>query len=150
LRPFKDEIGSENVKLKCMKTLFSLLFLLCIASLNLSGQGDSIFKNHNRPFPDSIFSDKRFFDLSDSLYLHSQKVINPVPGISNRHFNIVIPEIKDPYDKIMSERFPGSDRYYAKRPELISHDINSFNKKPDTTVKYYLIIRNPVTLSRDY
>ena len=48
-------------------------------------------------------------------------------------------------DFVVVEEFPGASRFYAKRPNLISSPYEkSFIIKPDTTVKHYLIIKDPV------
>lgn len=44
------------------------------------------------------------------------------------------------------EQYPGSSRYYAEIPYLkkILSEDNAFVKRPDTSAKYYLIVKNPL------
>lgn len=44
------------------------------------------------------------------------------------------------------EQYPGSSRYYAEIPYLkkILSEDNAFVRKPDTSAKYYLIVKNPL------
>lgn len=66
-----------------------------------------------------------------------------------------IPQIRDkrnhgnlinPYDAIASERFPGSEKFYARRPELARPYDKSFIIPPVSPgEKYYLIIKDPIT-----
>lgn len=51
-------------------------------------------------------------------------------------------------DSELKEQYPGASRYYAKRPVFSSY--GNFIAEPDTTVKYYLIIKDPLrnTVSR--
>jgi hypothetical protein len=47
-------------------------------------------------------------------------------------------------DLIVAEEFPGSSRYFAKWPKLSSSAYEkSFLVKPDSALKYYLIIKDP-------
>jgi hypothetical protein len=44
------------------------------------------------------------------------------------------------------EYYPGSKRYYAKRPLNKRYSYyDSFVKEPDNSAKYYLIIKDPLT-----
>jgi hypothetical protein len=51
----------------------------------------------------------------------------------------------EPYlDFGVAEKFPGSSKFYAKNPSLISSPYEkSFVLSPDTSAKHYLIIMNP-------
>lgn len=51
----------------------------------------------------------------------------------NRQFN---------KDSSLTDQFPGADRYYAKRPVLAPY--GGFIAEPDTSVKLYLIIVDPL------
>jgi len=45
-----------------------------------------------------------------------------------------------------AEEYPGSSIHYAKRPSLFQMPNEKFfNIKPDTTAKYYLIIKDPLS-----
>jgi hypothetical protein len=45
-----------------------------------------------------------------------------------------------------AEEYPGSSIYYAKRPSLLQMPNEKFFIiKPDTTAKYYLIIKDPLS-----
>ena len=46
-----------------------------------------------------------------------------------------------------AEEYPGSSIYYAKRPSLLQMpNERYFIIKPDTTEKYYLILKDPLSL----
>jgi hypothetical protein len=133
-----------------MKTIALLIVCGVIFTLNLTGQ---IKKNRNPLYDqgnDSLkiapyFEDHGYskfykkFDLPDNI------IINPDLNFWGKNFKIESPEIKRSYDKTFSEKFPGSNKFYAKRPYLINPDDKFFIKKPDTSARYYLIIKDPIT-----
>jgi len=44
-----------------------------------------------------------------------------------------------------AEEYPGSSIYYAKRPsQLQMTNEKFFIIKPDTTLKYYLVVKDPI------
>lgn len=45
-------------------------------------------------------------------------------------------------DPTLTEQYPGASRYYAKRPVFAPY--GKFIIEPDTSVKYYLIIKDPL------
>jgi hypothetical protein len=51
----------------------------------------------------------------------------------------------NPAQSPIAEEFPGASRYYAKLGDYIFITEKSFIKKPDTTSKQYLIIKNPLS-----
>jgi hypothetical protein len=53
--------------------------------------------------------------------------------------------VKFSSDFAEAEKFPGASRFYAKNPNLLSSPYEkSFILKPDTSIKSYLIIIDPV------
>jgi len=129
-----------------MKTSVFIIALICITSLRLNGQVDWPSKQFQDIFQDSKITKPIIKYPKNNHDLYSDKIIKPIWDQSLKHNHIELPEIKYSYDKLLAERFPGSEIFYAKRPNLISIQ-KSFVKKPDTTAKYYLIIKDPI-LSR--
>ena len=59
--------------------------------------------------------------------------------------NKSMPHLVSP-DSIAGKMFPGSSVFYGKKRFLHPYSYEkSFIVRPDTTVKYYLIIKNPIT-----
>lgn len=121
-----------------MKTIILVLSALLSTSLLLEAQdlneklnpGDSI------EFQDLI---KKFNDKNLEL-----KVF---PGNKNR--DLLSEYIKKfDTDSELKEQYPGASRYYAKIP--VFSPYGNFIIEPDTTVKYFLIIKDPLrnTVSR--
>jgi hypothetical protein len=55
-------------------------------------------------------------------------------------------EINHSQNYAYAEEYPGSSIYYAKRPSLLQMPNEKFFIiKPDTTAKYYLIIKDPLS-----
>jgi len=129
-----------------MKTITILSLLVFISSFNLYGQIDGPNKRFHSQKSDSIFIKPFFENPNENFDLHHDRILKP--NLSQKRFHIESPEIKNSYDKLLAERFPGSETFYAKRPYLIYPYEKSFIKKPDTTAKYYLIIKDPITHRR--
>ena len=45
-------------------------------------------------------------------------------------------------DSTLTEQYPGASRYFAKRPTFAPY--GNFILEPDTSVKYFLIIKDPL------
>ncbi len=98
-----------------MKALILVIFILLAIPVCLSGQT----RKYRIPF-------------------NSQK---PDTGLLKRHFYFRSPEREQ--DRIAAETYPGSERFYARRP-FLPHLPGKFNIRPDTTEKFYLIIKDPL------
>jgi hypothetical protein len=131
-----------------MKALIISLFIITLLSKGLEGQNktakDSVIINkHFRQFvPQLSPSDKSkdFFQQTDTIISEKffrQQIPGFMPGGEYRAFTEMLPDTN-------INQFPGSSRYYAKRPELISSDRH-FIMNPDTSSKCFLIIKNPLT-----
>jgi hypothetical protein len=127
-----------------MKTIAIIMVLVCMSFLRLNGQIDRPNKRFQNLLPDSLITKPLFKYPERNFDLYSDKIIRPNLDQSLKHYHIESPEIKNSYDKLLAERFPGSEKFYAKRPYLKYPYEKSFVKKPDTTVKYYLIIKDPI------
>lgn len=135
-----------------MKTMTLIMFSIWLISIPLSGQTD-LYKYH---FKDLI-SDTTFSNsLSDNhcinkdfkiiqkneLFGDKKRIQNPDLGL--KHFPPANLKTRRYPDLKIAEEYPGSSRFYAKRPYLNFYAYEkSFIIKPDTTVKYYLIIKDP-------
>lgn len=138
-----------------MKKAILILILAnsIIFTINLSGQIDKDRNLFSIPQNDSIIIKPYNFHQSPNnpiqkFNLPDSKIIIPNFDLSNKDFNLKSPELSDPYDNLSSEKFPGSENFYAKRPNPPYTYEKSFVKKPDTTVKYQLIIIDPITQRR--
>jgi hypothetical protein len=135
-----------------MKTTILLMFSFIFITGSLFGQKDK----HN--YIDSDIR-KQFFPITNP---NSPRLRKPDLNLPNKFEG---PTLKDldrftlyqdsstiRYDTVslysdfvVVEDFPGASRFYAKRPYFISSPYErSFILKPDTTVKHYLIIKDPV------
>jgi hypothetical protein len=131
-----------------MKTIAPILLFVCISSFSLYGQTDGPSKPFHNQKSDSIFIKPCFKNPNKNFDLYRDRILKPNSDLSQKRFHFESPEIKNSYDKLFAERFPGSEIFYAKRPYLIYSYEKSFVKKPDTTAKYYLIIKDPITHRR--
>jgi hypothetical protein len=133
-----------------MKTIALMIVCGVIFTINLTGQIDKNCNLFNDQKNDSIriapyFDDHTYGKLYKKFDLPDNIIINPDLDLGKKHFNIEPPTIKRSYDKLLAEKYPGSDRFYAKRGYIFNAADKSFVIKPDTTVKYYLIIKDPIT-----
>ncbi len=133
-----------------MKTIPLFLFLVFAFSFNLTGQTDRHSNRFNHQKSDTIFStpflNNPSFPIPDKKFdLYSDRIIKPDIDLIQKHFNIESPGIKLSNDTLSAERYPGSDRFYAKSPYLPYMYEKSFIKKPDTKAKYFLIIKDPIS-----
>ncbi|MGD0340938.1 MAG: hypothetical protein ABSA76_04415 [Bacteroidales bacterium] len=133
-----------------MKTFALTAVCGIIFTINLTGQID---KNHN------LFSDQKNDSLKITPYsgdhtygklykkfdLPNNKSTNPDLDLGEKHFYFESPALKRFNDKILAKKFPGSDRFYAKRGHKFNPAEKSFIIKPDTISKYYLIIKDSIT-----
>ena len=134
-----------------MKTTILLMFSFIFITGSLFGQKDK----HN--YIDSDIR-KQFFPIEKSISPQFKKPDFKLPKkfdsstIRNLdRFRLYQDSSSIKYDTaslssdfVVVEEFPGSSRFYAKKPNLNSSPFEkSFITKPDTTVKYYLIIKDP-------
>jgi TonB-dependent SusC/RagA subfamily outer membrane receptor len=140
-----------------MKTAFVLMFSILLISRSLMGQTDK-FK-----FDDSKM--KRGSSVSSDLYnnqldansciirnLDPLTVIGPQKFGSGQNNFFQDPLKNELYRNMLTaEEFPGSSKYYARRPSLnFSPYQKSFSLKPDASAKYFLhIIPKPPLLQNN-
>lgn len=87
----------------------------------------------------SDFSSKRNFNLPDIPEIDRKFL----PG--NERIFRQIPGMQEFDNQQPGSEFPGSSRFYARRPYLhINPGSRNFIMKPDSSVKYYLIIKDPL------
>jgi hypothetical protein len=127
-----------------MKPITFLSLLVFISSFSLYGQIDGPSKRFHSQKSDSVFIKPFFEKPNENFNLHHDRILKP--DLSQKRFRIESPGIKNSFDKLLAERFPGSEKFYAKRPYLIYPYEIPFIRKPDTTAKYYLIIKEPFSL----
>jgi len=131
-----------------MKTIILVVFSALTISVTLSGQPDLYKYQFKNPLADNILS----IDISGSSLINrysdiSQKI--DLSGYNNQHPDLGLKQFPRVYrhypDSAGVEEFPGSSRFYAKWPRKNFYSYEkSFIMEPDTTVKYYLIIRDPI------
>ena len=142
-----------------MKTSILLVLFLLIIPGSLIGQTDK--------FKYKILDLKEDFSLSNDLHKNLQIDIN----LNTINYNDLPAKIKSQRptvikshslklsqdslfrdhlkirhypDSVIAEEYPGSSRFYAKSYIKPYPYEKSFIIKPDTTVKYYLIIKDPI------
>ena len=135
-----------------MKTTILLMFSFIFIAGSVFGQKDKI------NFIDSDIR-KQFFPITNPDRsrlrrpdLNSPKKIDRQTLRNLDRFILYQDSSSIKYDTLrlsseytVAEEFPGASRFYAKRPYLISsHNEKSFVIKPDTTIKHYLIIMDPI------
>jgi hypothetical protein len=64
--------------------------------------------------------------------------------VPNEKYRDMISEFNKRFnnDSMLTEHYPGASRYFAKRPGYAPY--GNFILEPDTSVKYYLIIKDPL------
>lgn len=121
-----------------MKTIIFFVFpLLLIPAVAESQQN-----------PDYKINEKELRELFEK-YNRQDTGFRPVPEmkipsdpeLSDRQFALKTPD----EDSILTQQYPGASRYYA-RSRIYGDPFHekSFVMKPDTSVKYYLIIKDPL------
>lgn len=120
-----------------MKTRIFLMFLLLFPALIMSAQKDlPEFRGNQRQ--DTTLQDR--INRKSDLFRYKEFTphFNLKPGKDFQQNN------RRPHSP-GAEEYPGSSRYYAPRisPYPFSYE-ESFIIKPDTTAKYYLIIKDPL------
>jgi len=133
-----------------MKTIILLALSVFIFPVTLTGQTSKfeILSEYRKPgslyskqSPDNQLSINS--DINSDLF--NERIYEPDFILKQKRFSIESPVIKSTDKTLLAEIYPGSDRFYAKRPYMASPYEKSFIIKPDTTVKYYLIIKDPVS-----
>jgi hypothetical protein len=74
--------------------------------------------------------------------LFDKRYKQDIPEYSQNELNSLLKIYREDSARRM---FPGSSRYYAKRPLNESNYYDHFVKSPDASAKYYLIIKDPLT-----
>jgi hypothetical protein len=132
-----------------MKTTILTVFSGLMITLTLAGQTNKSKYQFKEMKADTA--------LSNSISDYSQTSVNKKTDLfskkkSDQNFNLgqkrYPPDrkINRPHaDSLLAEEYPGSSRYYAKWPFKTPPTYEkSFIIKPDTSVKYYLIIKDPI------
>jgi hypothetical protein len=128
-----------------MKAIFFSLFLSVIFSNVIAGQNGFIKDPFDKYFRQEM--PKVSVPENGSNYLNKDTIA------TDKYFRQQIPEFipkgeykvfTDQFPDTTYNPFPGSSRYYAQRPELVP-SYSHFIVKPDTSSKYFLIIKNPLT-----
>lgn len=115
-----------------MKTIILVLSALLSCSLLMKGQDITEKKN---PADSVEFQDllKKFNDRNAELKVFPEQKNRDLISEYLKKFN---------KDSSLTEQYPGASRYYAKRP--VYSPYGKFIIEPDTSVKYYLIIIDPL------
>jgi len=131
-----------------MKIFAAILILAFISSVEIYGQVEGPGKQFKIQKSDSLFIKPLFEYPNKRFDSGSGKIIKPGSDFVPKHFRIDSAGLKNYYDRLLAERFPGAERFYAKRGYPIYPYEKSFVKKPDTATRYYLIITDPITHKR--
>jgi len=122
-----------------------LLIILSILVFHINATGQFYFFKSNPLKIDTTLSNRGKIDHPDIRLNNDLKDrfnSNSTSELNTNQFRFAskIPQkFTDPRDQI----FPGASRYYAKRPNLIAPlYLEHFAIKPDSSVKYYLIIKD--------
>jgi hypothetical protein len=136
-----------------MKTIALLSLLVFTSPFILAGQTDRPFNRikdlkHDTIIIKPFLKDPAFENPIFKFHKQDDGIIAPDSDLIEKNFRIESPGVKNYYDILSEEKFPGSGRYYAKRHYLVNPYEKSFIKKPGTTAKYYLIIKDPISNKR--
>lgn len=120
-----------------MKTLAIWSLGILIFSFNLTGQSGQDKRLFNNQKTDTILHlpPSNFPPFKDP---------NKSFNLPKQNFKIEVPEAKRYENYHIAERYPGSQRFYGNKSYAIYPYEKSFVKKPDSTVKYYLLIKDPL------
>ena len=136
--------------MKTKSLLVISILLICISGNAQTGRYKYQFRNqitdsvHSGPSGDYgliyDFLRKAEKDLS------GQQKVNPEFDLTPKHIQSDTIIRRRNYSAHVIEEYPGSSKFYAKRGFGKNYIFEkSFIKKPDTTVKYYLIIEDPIS-----
>jgi hypothetical protein len=122
-----------------MKTTIFLGFILLLINESLNGQINKF---------DYIDSPIRPSRVMPDVILHKEYDISTTKNLDRFRFHDYLsikPDTLKLYSDLSAvEEFPGSSRFYRKWTNLSTSIYEkSFIIKPDTTVKYFLIIKDP-------
>lgn len=135
-----------------MKPTILLMFSLFLITRSLLGQIDKF------NYIDSDIKKQFFHIIKPDSPRFSRPKLNvpknldsPTKNNLNR-FNLYLDssfhdscKVRHYSDFVVAEKYPGSSRFYAKMPSL---NLNTYGKsfiiKPDSSAKYYLIIKDPI------
>ena len=120
-----------------MKTITIFSFCILVFTLSLSGQSDQDKNLFKRQRKDTIL---QLPPLNFPQFNIPKKSFD----FPKQNFKNGVPEIKRYGNNHLPDRYPGSRKFYGSNSYAIYPYEKSFVKKPDTTVKYYLIIKNPL------
>jgi hypothetical protein len=134
-----------------MKTTILLTFSFIFTTVSLFGQKDK-FEYIDSDIKKEIIKTKPFNPYLKKPDSNSLPRFDS-PTLRNLdRFRLYQDSLSIKYDTVKlysgfigAEEFPGASRFYSKRPNFTSslYEI-SFIIKPDTTVKQYLIIKDPI------
>lgn len=138
-----------------MRTTIILVFSLFLSTVSLFGQKEKFNYIDNdikgeilKTEPYNPYLKKPALNLIprfDSPILRNLDRFSLYQEIPSVNYDTV----KFTSDFAEAEKFPGTSRFYAKNPNLLSSPYEkSFIIKPDTAIKSYLIIIDPVSLTR--
>lgn len=129
-----------------MKYFASVIFLVIISAFSLYGQTEESNRSLQDHGKDTI-KRRPFRYHKDDFGFYRDRVPVPEmrPDIDPKRFFHEPPTTVIPPGERPGEKYPGSERFYARRPFLFSPYRKPFILKPDSSVKYYLIIKDPLT-----
>ncbi|HLN56195.1 MAG TPA: hypothetical protein VK207_09395 [Bacteroidales bacterium] len=121
-----------------MKTIIFFVFSLFLIPVAATAQKNPEYKSNEKELRD-LFEK---YNSQDTLFrLVPELKIPSIPELFNKKYALKVP---DEYSTL-TQQYPGASRYYAK--SKVAGDTfheKSFVKEPDTTAKYYLIIKDPL------
>lgn len=129
-----------------MKALAFIVIMVLLSAFGLYGQAERADRGLEKRKQDTITRQPfRYPEKDPDFYRDRIPVPDLKPDIDPKRFHYVPPRAVIPYSERPEENYPGSERFYAKRPYLSPRYEKQFSLKPDPGVKYYLIIKDPLT-----
>lgn len=129
-----------------MKAIAPIIFMVLMSAFSIYGQTERPDRSLENQKQDTVKRQAFRYPWGNfDIYRDRVPVPELKPDLDPKRFYHKSPRVVIPYGERPEERYPGSERFYAKRPFLFSPYRKPFVLKPDSTVKYYLIIKDPIT-----
>jgi hypothetical protein len=133
-----------------MKTIALLSLMVLTFSSILIGQNKGTFNRIGDQKSDTIIMtpfrhDPAFENPRYKFNRNDDGIFSPEIDLFRKNFKEESPWTRDTSRNLSEEKFPGSGRFYTRRPYIDYPYEKSFIKKPDASVKYFLIIKDPIS-----
>lgn len=120
-----------------MKTIILFVFSFFLIPVAATAQKNPEYKSNEKELRDLF---EKYNRQDTSFRLVPELKIPSTPDFSQNY------DLKAPDEySALTQQYPGASRYYAKS-KIYGDPFHekSFVKEPDTTAKYYLIIKDPL------